>query len=88
MSLQQASAQDYIFATGVLHSVQDVVETAFRAVDLDWRQYLRRDERFMRPAEPLKLVGDATRAKTVLGWAPTIDFEALITRMTLAELVP
>ena len=88
MSLQPASAQDYIFATGVLHSVQDVVETAFRAVDLDWRQYLRRDERFMRPAEPLKLVGDATRAKTVLGWAPTIDFEALITRMTLAELVP
>jgi GDPmannose 4,6-dehydratase len=88
MSLQQPSAQDYIFATGVLHSVQDVVETAFRAVDLDWSQYLRRDERFMRPAEPLKLVGDATRAKTVLGWTPTIDFEALITRMTLAELVP
>jgi len=86
LSLQHPVAQDYVFASGVLHSVQEVVETAFRAVDLDWRQYLRQDPRFMRPAEPLSLVGDATRARTVLGWDPAISFEELITQMTRAEL--
>jgi GDPmannose 4,6-dehydratase len=86
LSLQHPVAQDYVFASGVLHSVQEVVETAFRAVDLDWRHYVRQDPRFMRPAEPLSLVGDATRARTVLGWDPAISFEELITQMTRAEL--
>ena len=86
LSLQQESAQDYIIATGILHSVQNVVETAFAAVGLDWQKYVRRDERFVRPAEPVALVGDISRARDVLGWQPAKSFEAMITEMTLAEL--
>lgn len=86
LSLQQEVSQDYVFATGILHSVQDVVEVAFRAVDLDWRQHLRQDPRFMRPAEPQRLVGDPSRARAVLGWSASTPFEELIRQMTLAEL--
>jgi GDPmannose 4,6-dehydratase len=70
----------------VLHSVQDVVEIAFAAVGLDWRQHVRQDPRFLRPAEPTNLVGDATQAHALLGWKPEIGFEQLISEMTRAEL--
>jgi GDPmannose 4,6-dehydratase len=86
LSLQQDVPRDYLFASGVLHSVQDVVEVAFAAVGLDWRMYVRQDTRLLRPAEPTNLVGDATRARTLLGWKPEIGFERLITDMTRAEL--
>lgn len=87
LSLQQDIPRDYLFASGVLHSVQDVVEVAFAAVGLDWRQHVRQDPRFLRPAEPTNLVGDATRARTLLGWNPEIGFERLINEMTRAELI-
>ena len=64
---------------------QDVVEVAFASVGLDWRQHVRQDPRFMRPAEPTNLVGDASRARAILGWKPEIGFEQLITEMTSAE---
>ena len=86
LSLQHETAQDYVFASGVLHSVQDVVETAFQAVDLDWKAHVKQDARFMRPAEPLQLVGDPSRAHQVLGWSASTSFEELIRGMTLAEL--
>jgi GDPmannose 4,6-dehydratase len=86
LSLQQDTPRDYLFASGVLHSVQDVVEVAFASVGLDWRQHVRQDPRFLRPVEPTNLVGDATRARTLLGWNPEICFEGLITEMTRAEL--
>jgi GDPmannose 4,6-dehydratase len=86
LSLQQDTPRDYVFASGVLHSVQDVVEVAFSAVGLDWRQYVHQDPRFLRPAEPTNLLGDATRARTMLGWNPDIGFNHMITEMTLAEL--
>jgi GDPmannose 4,6-dehydratase len=86
LSLQQEVSRDYIFASGVLHSVQDVVEIAFAAVGLDWRQHVRQDPRFLRPAEPTNLVGDATQAHALLGWKPEIGFEQLISEMTRAEL--
>lgn len=86
LSLQQDIPRDYIFASGVLHSVQDVVDVAFSSVGLDWRQYVRRDSRYLRPAEPTNLVGDATRARLLLGWNPEIGFERLITEMTRSEL--
>ena len=85
LSLQQDTPRDYLFASGVLHSVQDVVEVAFASVGLDWRQHVRQDPRFMRPAEPTNLVGDASRARAILGWKPEIGFEQLITEMTCAE---
>ena len=86
MSLQQDTPRDYVFASGVLHSVLDVVEVAFSAVGLDWRQYVHQDPRFLRPAEPTNLLGDATRARTMLGWNPDIGFNDMITEMTQAEL--
>lgn len=86
LSLQHATAEDFIFATGHLHSVQDVVETAFKTVNLDSEKYIRQDQRFMRPAEPERLVGNPSKAKRLLNWEPTISFHELIEEMTQAEM--
>ncbi len=86
LALQHAAPDDYLFATGKLHSVQDVIETAFAALALDWRNHVKFDAHFLRPAEPLQLVGDASKARTVLGWSPQTSFTALIQEMTRAEL--
>ena len=86
LSLQQEQSDDYVFATGKLHQVQDIVEIAFRTVELDWRDYLKQDARFLRSGEPQRLVGDASKAKRVLGWEPKTSFEDLIADMTQAEL--
>lgn len=86
LSLQHHEPGDYLFATGKLHSVQDILETAFAAVDLDWSAYVETDTHLVRAAEPMQLVGDATKAAAVLGWNPDTSFQALIQEMTLAEL--
>lgn len=86
LSLSHATAEDYVFATGKLHSVQDVVDIAFRTVDLDPIEYVRHDQRFMRPAEPQRLVGDPSKAKRLLNWEPEISFHQMIEEMTQAEL--
>ena len=86
LTLQQSKPDDFVFATGRLHTVEDIVREAFSAVKLDWRSFVRRDERFIRPAEPLELVGNPARAKQVLNWEPKISFDSLIREMTLAEL--
>jgi len=85
-SLSHATAEDYVFATGKLHSVQDVVDIAFRTVDLDPIEYVHQDQRFMRPAEPQRLVGDPSKAKRLLNWEPEISFHQMIEEMTQAEL--
>jgi GDPmannose 4,6-dehydratase len=86
LALRHETPDDYVFATGRLHSVQDVLETAFASVDLDWTSYVETDPHLLRPAEPLQLVGDASKARAVLGWLPEIAFTDLIREMTLAEL--
>ena len=86
MALQHSQPDTFIFATGKLHSVEDVVATAFKTVGLNWRDFVKQDPRFMRKGEPMHLVGDASKAKRVLGWAPKISFEELIAEMTEAEL--
>jgi GDPmannose 4,6-dehydratase len=86
LSLQQAKGDDYVFATGELHTVRDVVETAFGAVGLDWKAHVKQDPRFMRPEEPCRLVGNPAKAERVLGWKRTTSFEQLITDMTLKGL--
>jgi GDPmannose 4,6-dehydratase len=86
LALGHETPDDYVFATGRLHSVQDVLETAFASVDLDWTSYVETDPHLLRPAEPLQLVGDASKARAVLGWLPEIAFTDLIREMTLAEL--
>jgi len=85
LSLQHDEGDDYIFATGQSHSVQDVAEIAFAAMDLDWRSYVKHDERLMRPAEPNRLVGDSTKARTRLGWEPLSDFRRMILEMTRSQ---
>jgi GDPmannose 4,6-dehydratase len=86
MTLQHAKPEDFVFATGKLHTVQDVVETAFSVVQLHWRDCLKQDPRFMRPAEPLHLSGNPAKAKRLLNWEPQTTFTQLITEMTQAEV--
>lgn len=86
LALQHEKPESFVFATGKPHTVQDVVELAFATVGLGWREHLRRDARFMRPAEPQRLLGDAGKAGKLLGWRPQTSFEELIREMTLAEL--
>jgi GDPmannose 4,6-dehydratase len=86
MTLQHSSAEDFIFATGKLHRVQDVVEIAFQAVGLDWRQFLKTDQRLLRPTESQSLVGNPAKAEKILGWKREYTFEQLISEMTECEL--
>jgi GDPmannose 4,6-dehydratase len=85
LALQHQAPEDFVLATGQLHTVRDVVETAFAAMDLDWRDHVRRDERYIRPAEPARLVGNPAKARRLLGWEPETDFRSLIVEMTEAE---
>jgi GDPmannose 4,6-dehydratase len=84
--LQQPTADDYVVATGEAHSVRELVETAFRCAALDWRQYVREDPALLRPAEVDHLVGDASKARRILGWSPRVSFPALIEMMVRADL--
>jgi GDPmannose 4,6-dehydratase len=87
MMLQQDEPRDYVVATGESHSVEELVQLAFRAAGIDdWQRYVRSDERFFRPAEVDLLVGDASRARDELGWAPTIRFEELVSMMVESDL--
>jgi GDPmannose 4,6-dehydratase len=86
LMLQQDRADDYVIATGVSHSVQQLVETAFGHVGLDWRKHVKLDPKFLRPAEVDHLIGNASRAQRELGWTPTVDFKGLVTMMVDADL--
>jgi GDPmannose 4,6-dehydratase len=86
LMLQQDRADDYVIATGVSHSVRQLVEVAFGRVGLDWQRYVRIDPALLRPAEVDHLIGDASRAKAVLGWQPTVSFEQLVEMMVDADL--
>jgi GDPmannose 4,6-dehydratase len=86
LMLQQSDPSDFVIATGHSHSVREFCEIAFAHVGLDWRKYVRQDPRFIRPAEVDHLVGDASRARRLLGWEPTVSFEQLIHMMVDADL--
>jgi GDPmannose 4,6-dehydratase len=87
LMLQQDQPDDYVIATGQTHSIEDLVQRAFAEVGYDnWRDFVRQDPKFLRPAEVDLLIGDATKARTVLGWEPEIDFEALIRMMVTHDL--
>src|SRR5581483_7767831 len=79
--LQQPTADDFVIATGESHSVQELVEIAFGVVGLDWRAYVREDPALLRPAEVDRLIGDASKARRVLGWAPRVGFAELVEMM-------
>jgi GDPmannose 4,6-dehydratase len=86
LMLQQDQPDNYVVSTNETHSVREFCEVAFGHVDLDWEQYVVMDEAFMRPAEVDLLVGDSAKARSVLGWTPTVDFEDLVTMMVSADL--
>jgi GDPmannose 4,6-dehydratase len=86
LMLQQEKADDYVIATGVSHSVQELVETAFGYAGLDWKQYVRVDPAFLRPAEVDHLVGDSAKARRVFGWEPQVDFKRLVGMMVDADI--
>jgi GDPmannose 4,6-dehydratase len=86
LMLQQDAAGDYVIATGVAHSVKDLVHEAFSHVGLDWQPYVRIDTNLIRPAEVDHLIGDSTSAQRRLGWVPSVDFKHLIRMMVDADL--
>jgi GDPmannose 4,6-dehydratase len=87
MMLQQPKPDDFVVATGESHSIEQLLEVAFAAADLkDWRQYVRQDQRFFRPAEVDLLIGDASKAKSKLGWQPKVGFNELIEMMVRHDI--
>jgi GDPmannose 4,6-dehydratase len=86
LMLQQDVADDFVIATGVTNTVERCVEVAFDEVGLDWKQYVRIDDQFKRPAEVDLLVGNPAKAKAQLGWEPTTTFDELIRLMVRADL--
>jgi GDPmannose 4,6-dehydratase len=85
--LQQDEPDDYVVATGVTWSIRDFLDRAFARVGIDdWSGYVRQDKRFFRPAEVDLLVGDATKARTKLGWAPEVQLDGLVDRMVRHDL--
>jgi GDPmannose 4,6-dehydratase len=86
LMLQQDQAEDFVIATGMEHSVQECVDVAFAHAELDPQEYVRVDPRNLRPAEVDHLVGDASKARRQLGWAPRTSFKELIEMMVDADL--
>jgi GDPmannose 4,6-dehydratase len=86
LMLQQDRPDDYVVAMGIAHSVKDLVREAFAHVGLDWERYVRIDPRFLRPAEVDHLIGDASKARRMLGWQPSVDFAGLVRMMVDADL--
>ena len=86
LMLQQDRADDYVIATGVSHSVRELVEIAFARAGLDWQKYVRVDPALLRPAEVDHLLGDASKARAELGWKPTVAFKDLVEMMVDADL--
>ncbi len=86
LMLQQSHPDDYVIATGETHSVREFCECAFRCLGLDYREYVQEDSSAFRPLEPTLLVGDARKAKQVLGWEPQVGFDELVNMMANADL--
>ncbi|GAB3029856.1 GDP-mannose 4,6-dehydratase [Parafrigoribacterium mesophilum] len=85
--LQQPAGDDYVISTGETHSIRDLLEVAFAAAGItDWQKYIKQDPRFMRPAEVDLLIGDSSKAREVLGWAPRVKFEQLVQMMVENDL--
>jgi GDPmannose 4,6-dehydratase len=86
LMLQQDRPDDFVVATGVSHSVGDLVQVAFEHTDLDWERHVRLDPKLLRPAEVEHLIGNSSKAQTELNWEPTVDFSGLVKMMVDADL--
>ena len=86
LMLQQDFPDDFVIATGVTHTIGDLCEEAFNYVGLPWEKYVTVDQRFIRPTETGPLIGDASKAKKILGWTPKVNFKVLVAMMVDAHL--
>ncbi len=86
LMMQAEEPDDYVIATGETHSVKEFLEEAFGLLDLDWREHVEIDPRYFRPAEVDLLLGDATKARTILGWEPKVSFKELVRIMMDSDL--
>jgi len=86
LMLQQDSPDDYVVGTGETHSVREFIKLAFSHVDLDWKEFIEIDPRYFRPAEVACLMADASKARRVLGWEPTVNFQELVRIMVEADI--
>lgn len=86
LMLQQPEADDYVVATGEMHSVKEFLEVVFDHLKLNWHDHVKTDPRYIRPTEVDALCGDASKARRVLGWKPEINFSSLAREMVDAEL--
>ena len=86
LMMQHDTPDNFVIATGKTHSIRDFLDIAFAHVDLDWGDFVKHDPRCLRPAEVDQLIGDSSKAKTILGWEPTVDFKSLVTMMVDADL--
>jgi GDPmannose 4,6-dehydratase len=86
MMLQQDEPDDYVICSGETHSVEELVRIAFEHVGLNWKDYVKIDQRFVRPAEVDLLIGDASKAKEKLGWEPRVSFSEMIKMMIENDL--
>ena len=85
LMLQQERPDDYVIATGETHSVRELLDVAFGHLDLDWNRYVEIDPRYYRPTEVDVLIGDASKAKNLLGWTPKVQFRELVKLMVDAD---
>jgi len=84
--LQQDQPDDYVLATGEMHSVREFLQEAFSYVGLDWEKFTKHDDRYNRPSEVDQLLGDPSKAKRVLGWEPKVTFKALVKMMMDSDM--
>jgi GDPmannose 4,6-dehydratase len=84
--VQLGEGDDFVLATGETHTVREFVEAAFAHADLDWKQFVKHDPRYERPAEVDLLQGDASKAKKILDWEPKVRFEELVRIMVAADM--
>jgi GDPmannose 4,6-dehydratase len=86
LMLQQNTADDFVIATGEMHSVADFCKLTFEHLDLDYRDHVVKDPKYVRPAEVDLLLGDPSRARNELGWVPAVSFKQLVTMMVDADM--
>jgi GDPmannose 4,6-dehydratase len=86
LMLQQPNADDFVLATGVLHSVEELVARAFECVGLNWRDHVRQDATLLTSVEPVAPCGNSSKAKRLLGWQNTISFEEIVRQLVNSEL--
>ena len=87
MMLQQDQPEDYVLATGHSHSIKEFLDEAFSCIGVDnWTKFVKFDSRFLRPVDPMYLLGDATKAKEKLGWAPKTSFNEMVSKMVATDI--